>query len=103
MNKRIRKKKGLSKITYQEVMSLDYTIAKFILPRLIKFKKETISYPLSLKSFDEWITILDKMIWSFERIILDDWSVDKEILKTEKVRYEEGINLFAKYYGDLWI
>ena len=30
MNKRIRKKKGLSKITTSELMDLDYAIADFI-------------------------------------------------------------------------
>lgn len=103
MNKRIRAKKGLSKITYQEIFSLDYTIAKFVLPRLIKFKKENISFPIDLKTDKEWDEILDKMIWSFERIILDDWSQDEEILKSEKNRYYEGMYLFAKHFSDLWI
>ena len=34
MNKRLRKKKGLSKITEEELWGLDITLAKYILPRL---------------------------------------------------------------------
>ena len=39
MNKRLKKKKGLSKIQNSELWDLDYTIIKFILPRLKKFKE----------------------------------------------------------------
>ena len=46
MNKRLKKKKGLSKIQDNECWSLDLTIIKFILPRLKKFKEINInSYP----------------------------------------------------------
>ena len=38
MNKRLRKKKGLLKIREEEIWGLDLTLAKYILPRLIKFK-----------------------------------------------------------------
>ena len=46
MNKRLKKKRGLSKIQDSEYWNLDLTIIKFILPRLKKFKKINIhSYP----------------------------------------------------------
>ena len=38
MNTRIKKKKRFSKIQNSELWDLDYTIIKFILPRLKKFK-----------------------------------------------------------------
>ena len=39
MNKRLKKKKGLSKIQNSELWDLDYTIIEFILPRLKNLKK----------------------------------------------------------------
>ena len=38
MNKRIAKKKGLAKIRQEELWNLDITLAKYILPRLQKFR-----------------------------------------------------------------
>ena len=42
MNKRLKKKMGLSKIQNSELWNLDYAIIKFILLRLKKFKKTNI-------------------------------------------------------------
>lgn len=100
MNKRLRKKKGLSKITNEELWDLDFTLAKYILPRLIKFKEFTHGYPPSL-TFEEYLKIIDKMIWSFEFIIEDS---TKFIPYNEDnyIKYQEGIDLFAKYFRDLW-
>ena len=72
MNKRIKKKKGLSKIRKEELWNLDCTINKFILPRLQKFNlllkdnKGIHGYPANLKNMKEWIDIIDEMIWSFQ-------------------------------------
>lgn len=101
MNKRIRKKKGLSKITNQELYSLNITLAKFILPRLIKFKELTDCYPNELNSIDEWHNILDQIIWSFDKHIQDDLSPN--ITNSEIEQYNNGMMLFAKYFADLWI
>ena len=95
MNKRIRKKKGLSKVTNSELMDLDYAIAKYILPRLIAFKKKTNSYP-SGKTFEEYLEVLDKIIWSFNYVV-------KDVKGQEDDRYREGMNLFAEYFRTLWI
>lgn len=101
MNKRIRKKKGLSKITNEEVWGLDCTLAKFILPRLIKFKQINVnSHPSNLSGMEEWHAIIDKMIWSFEKVIKDDWNMKNA--EKEQERYLEGMHLFADYFKDLW-
>lgn len=101
MNKRIRKKKGLSKIRPEEVWGLYDTLAKYILPRLHKFKEVNVnSYPQGFSSIEEWHNTIDKMIWSFEIVIKDDWST-RDALADIK-RYEEGMALFAKYFRDLW-
>ena len=95
MNKRIRKKKGLSKITISEIMDLDYAIADFILPRLIRFKAEVNNCPSGL-TFEEYLEVLDRMIWSFNYVV-------KDVKGQEDDRYREGMDLFAEYFRTLWI
>ncbi|MFY8263038.1 hypothetical protein ACOT7R_09080 [Clostridium perfringens] len=106
MNKRIAKKKGLLKIREEELWSLDVTLAKYILPRLQKYRNmERMGYPIGLSDGKEWNEILDKMIYAFEYVVKRDESVvytdyDEEMKKREK--YKEGICLFAKYFMELW-
>jgi hypothetical protein len=101
MNKRILKKKGLSKITSQELWNLDGTLAKYILPRLIKFKRiNTNSHPVTFNSLNEWHNTIDKMIWSFEKLLNDNWDYSK--VEKENQRYLEGMHLFAEHFADLW-
>lgn len=112
MNKRIRKKKGLSKIREEECWALNVNLAKHILPRLIRYKQvNQMSYPFGFNSLEEWHEAIDKMIWSFEKVIKDDWNSSDilsnnnwniEKYKSEKERYLEGMHLFADYFNDLW-
>ena len=111
MNKRIRKKKGLSKIRKEELWNLDCTIIKFILPRLQKFKqllkdnKSVHSYPANLKNMKEWIDIIDKMIWSFQ-FALDiyelNYSSEYRTSNKNWNKYKQGMNLFVEYLMNLW-
>ena len=55
-------------IDVEELYDLDVTIARFILPRLMVFKEHTERTPRLNMSQEEWIEILDKMIYAFERI-----------------------------------
>jgi hypothetical protein len=107
----------------RDLWSLDYTIAKFILPRLKSFKYNTIAYPATPKmmkiQFDrslsekehkkalkeagieaekEWGEALDKMILAFQYIIEDDYFADDH-----KVRcIDDGLMLFCKNFLNLW-
>lgn len=90
MNRRIRKKK--QQIKSEELWGLDLTISKFIFPRLTLFKE-------SINSTPEWQEILSKMIYAFQYTIDDD---KYKTLPGDYPKYEEGINLFAKYFRDLW-
>ena len=58
MNIRMKKKHQKNHM-YQDTWSLDYYIAKFVLPRLKLFKKVERGYPCDLKSIDEWHDILE--------------------------------------------
>ena len=84
-----------------ELWSLDGTITTFILPRLRVFRKSTQSYPSDLKNIDNWYKILDKMIKSFE-YNKSDWSGGIGTYRKKRKEYDEGMQLFAKYYGHLW-
>ena len=100
MNKRLKKKKKLS-ITDSEIWGLNYTLAKYILPRLKRFKELYNSYSFELTG-TKWEEILDKMIWSFDYIIKENDS--NELLETMKevIRCQEGLDLFSKYFRNLW-
>lgn len=81
-----------------ETWSLKTTISKFILPRLKHFKERHFDHPCDI-TFEKWDEILDKMIFSF-----DYYANDKlEIISEENFeKVKEGMNLFARYFGDLW-
>ena len=106
MNKRIKKKKGLSKIQNKELWDLDYTLIKFILPRLEKFKKvNQMSYPKNCDSLEDWHKIIDKMIWSFQfafDVIQYNYSTEYRTSEYNWNKYYEGMDLFKEYLMDLW-
>ena len=79
-----------------ETWCLYSTISKFILPRLKAFKDSTIAYPPEL-TVEEWNTILDKMIRSFEI------SSDSDFMTEDQSdEFREGFNLFNEYFFALW-
>lgn len=78
-----------------ETWSLDHSLAKLILPRLKRFKELQDGHPSDL-SEKEWDEIIDKMIFAFEWYSDDPWC--KEVPK----EVNEGIELFSKWYRDLW-
>ncbi|NFH74191.1 hypothetical protein FDA25_16810 [Clostridium botulinum] len=106
MNKRLRKKKGLSKIQNSELWDLDLTIINFILPRLKKFKNINInSYPTKCHSIENWYNIIDKMIWSFQfakDVGRLNYSNEYRKDSTNWNKYNEGMDLFKKHLLDLW-
>ena len=133
MNNRQRKKwlkqRGLY-VNPKETWSLDITFAKYIIPRLKKFKELNNGYPgiEEVNTPEKWDEALDKMIQAFEYVIdwdeywLDDprydytdimFGDDKELYESivENKRMEdirrltainEGLQLFDKYYMSLW-
>ena len=110
----------MEKIERSELYDLKYTISGYVLPRLKAFKEkyENRSAP-SVPTFEEeelrlgrelsfkqaeayWAGILGEMIFPFE------YHVDPE--KYEHLEYDEirasmknGLELFAKYFENLWI
>ena len=133
MNNRQRKKwlkqQGLY-VSPKETWNLDITFAKYIIPRLKKFKKLNNGYPgrEEMDTPEKWDKALDKMIQAFEYVVNEfDWWTnnskygcldteskydDKYVAKINKSYFDEekrrqvvineGLQLFAKYYIDLW-
>ena len=103
--KNFKKKHGFSP---EECWNLDNSIAKFVLPRLLYYRKHyTSCHPVNL-TVAAWRRILDKMVWSF-RIIADAdndyYSCPKNYAGAEAAycrRLQNGITLFGKYFLSLW-
>jgi len=102
-------------ISMDETWSLYDLISVFMVPRLKAFKaqsKRLEGHPFDVKNFDEWEKILDKMIFAFNAALYNDWKAPKEYLEKYESEKEalqkynediqEGLNLFAKHYFDLW-
>lgn len=99
MNQRQKKKYGLQKIKPEELWNLDFTLSKYIYPRLKAFKKMCPNgYPGSLDSCKEWKVILDKIIAAFELLVSEEIYYSNN----KKEIINEGLNLFAEYYQSLW-
>ena len=104
--------------------------SSWALPRLKYFRANLSGHPSGL-TLEEWEQILDKMVWSFEHhdddirpIYSDDYdhryamsksdkfttyrplnetgTVDWSPLEDHSKRVQEGLELFAKYYQNLW-
>lgn len=86
-----------------ELWSLDVTIAKFILPRLKRFRKITIGSPIGYDgktdNHKKWKKMLKKMIFSFDKIANENYEPHSK--KTRK-KINKGLKLFYKYYHSLW-
>ena len=74
-----------------ELWNLDYTILRFVLPRLKAYKDVAVGTTSDFKDEDEWMECIEKMIKSIESILEDGDNVDYE-----------GFELFKKYFFDLW-
>lgn len=85
-----------------ETWGLDYTIAKFALPRLVRFKELAVGtvLPQGFTDNDEWEQVLDMMIYAMKSIIKDNDAIDWEDIDWEDV--ETGLDLFGKYFRTLW-
>ncbi len=81
-----------------EVWSLDWTIANFVLPRLRYFRKYPGGHPHGLTEA-KWDAILGKMVAAFELAAEGTWLVcDQRGAETVK----EGMALFGEYFMHLW-
>lgn len=82
----------------RDTWNLDYTMAKFLLPRLIRYKQICDCCPSRL-DVQEWNLILEKIIRSMEIVSgeFSEYTIDSY---SEEV--QEGCDLLGKYFTDLW-
>lgn len=80
-----------------DMWNLDHTLALIILPCLKKFKKNLHGHPGNI-TFEQWKSILNKMIKAFELLNGDEFYYKNK----EDEMIKEGLELFAKYYRHLW-
>lgn len=59
-----------------ELWNLEFSIAKYVLPRLIEYRKVMNGYPASVNTFEEFQEIVDKMIYAFDHIVNEDKYTD---------------------------
>ena len=94
----------VGKFNKEEIYSLDLTIATFLIPRL-KALREAGSIPMNLNE-EEWKDILDKIISGFEVVYKEDFGTleDWNYANSEEGRKQvkKSLELFSKYYFDLW-
>lgn len=98
----------------RDTWSLDIALAKWILPRLKKFKEVNVCWPSiendpNCDTPEHWDETIDKMIWSFQDIVTENkdfykWrdNVDAIGHQEQYKRRKEGLELFGKYLQALW-
>ena len=86
-----------------ETWNLDVTLAKFIVPRLKRFKELNNGYPAHFKAKEEWDVILNEMIEGFE-LYEDKWKCnsDQNITNLEEYKRKRAVKLLGEYFYDLW-
>lgn len=84
-----------------ELWNLDYTIAKFVYPRLKRFiELEPAGWPANdFPTYEDWIEALKKMLYAFERMITEDYET---VGSEEYNKVQEGLELFGKHFQSLW-
>lgn len=94
-NKKFKKQRIERGFDDSELWSLRDVYAKFMLPRLIEFRKKVVNI---IEVEETYLEDLDYVIDTFKIIIENDSILD---LKTEK-RITKGLYLFSDMYLTLW-
>lgn len=90
---------------YNPPCNLDIEFASFVLPKLRKFREINDRVPKGFNlNESEWNIILDKMIYAFEYASGDIKFIyqNEESDHIREIKVSEGLELFCKYYFELW-
>ncbi len=85
----------------EELWNLDYYLSRWIIPRLKTFKEQAVGFPPDLNSKKEWEDIIEKIIIAFELYISYIPDTPEQASKEGK-QIREGLELFSKYFNNLW-
>jgi hypothetical protein len=78
-----------------ELWDLDFTIAKFVLPRLKEFRLQSDGFPSCIKSKQEWENILDDIIYAMDATVKQGAGADID-------RWQRGLKYWGQYFNYLW-
>jgi hypothetical protein len=81
-----------------ETWCLDVVIARFVLPRLKRFKEVNCAYPC-YSTPEQWDSELDEMIETFEILAKDEWPEERISQQLDKI--ESGLQLFARRFRQI--
>lgn len=90
-----------------ETWALDYTIAKFTLPRLKLLREMEFGHP-SCYTQEQWWGMVDTMIYAMEAVIKDSkgdlYNDCREPEDYQKIgrKMQEGLSLFGRNFRGLW-
>lgn len=95
-----------------------YSLPWVIYPQLVRFRRcekngvpmlhEMEDYTVGYSNeehaqiLEEWNEILDKMIFAFAEIIHDDAMFEEDYGAATDIKIQEGLDLFAKHFRNLW-
>jgi hypothetical protein len=82
--------------------NVNHSIAVIAYPLLKRFKKESASWPAHMNR-EKWHEILDKIIWSM-KIMAEEEGFCPMLANPKKfyAKLSQGLNLFGKYFRNLW-
>lgn len=89
----------------REIWDLDFTMAYFIYPRIKYFKDNHAEmwYPDELNNNEEWINILDDILFAFREILTNyRFLVCADDTTQYYKKIDNGLFLFAKYFRCFW-
>lgn len=90
-----------------ETWSLDYTVAKFTLPRLRRLRELEFGHPACYTE-KQWCRMVDTMIYALDAVIKDvEGKLYSDCQKPEDYRkidqkVQEGLALFGRNFRGLW-
>lgn len=98
-------------IHHEDAWNIKVDMAKFLVPRLKMFLKEIdkvgatpgiLAQQYPDDGYERWREMIKKMLFSFE-YYADEYNRRMDANEDEIRRVEEGLSLFAEWYGHLWV
>ena len=96
----MKQRAGYQDFSDEETWSLDVEIAKFIAPRLRRYREVSKCHPAHMKP-SEWRKVLDKMIRGFDLIVKENAEYNR-LTKREHRQVAQGLDAFREHYRRLW-
>jgi hypothetical protein len=91
-----------------EVWNLNTYVAKYTLPRSKEYRRDLSGYPASQNdpdadTFEAWQKTVDKMIFALDAVAHEfDSDAGHDKLHDNQAEVREGLELFGKWFQNLW-